>query len=98
MDVFLRYGPERPDAIVSMTGIVYVSAGNFLDLAGAFVDEITLTHIPSDQPEWPEGLPPLGPRSPAGPGETAWLSLVGPMYIQVVARTVSVALSQVPEN
>ncbi|MEK2491039.1 hypothetical protein WN990_15905 [Kitasatospora purpeofusca] len=94
VDVFLRYGPGRPDAVVSLTGILHFAAGPFLETNGAFVDGISLDLIASARPDWPEGLTRLGSRRPGTP-DLVSLSVEGPMAIEVVGRTVSVALSEV---
>ncbi|MFB7469484.1 hypothetical protein [Kitasatospora sp. NPDC056184] len=97
VDVCLRYGPGRPDAVISLTGILHFAAGPFLEMDGAFIDGISLDLIASARSDWPEGLARLGPR-PAGTPDVVRLFVEGPMAIEVVGRTVSVALAEVPSR
>ncbi|MEW2113669.1 hypothetical protein AB0945_00460 [Streptomyces sp. NPDC005474] len=94
VDIFLRVGPTAPDIVISLTGIVRAAIGNFLEMDSAFVDEILLEYISGSAPSWPDGLSGLGSR-PAGYPDVAWLTIEGPMPVEVVAKAITVSVAQV---
>ncbi|MFJ8061408.1 hypothetical protein [Streptomyces sp. NPDC096142] len=93
VDIHLRLGPTAPDVVVSLTKVVHASIEHFLEPDAAFVDEIRLKHIAGGH-RWPDGLTGLGPRPP-GTSDVAWLIIEGPMRVEVVAQTITVAVAQV---
>ncbi len=94
VDIFLRLGPSAPDVMVSLTGVVWTSMGAVLDMDAAFVDEIRVKHVPGSDPSWPEGLSGPGARPPGFP-DVAWLTVEGPVPVEVVAKTITVFVAQV---
>ncbi|MFE4822173.1 hypothetical protein ACFRFU_38255 [Streptomyces sp. NPDC056704] len=94
VDIFLRVGPSAPDVVISLTGVVRAAIGNFLEMDSAFVDEIRLEYVSGSEPSWPGGLAGLGARPPGFP-DVAWLTIEGPMPVEVVAKAVTVSVAQV---
>lgn len=94
VDIFLRFGPSAPDVVISLTGVIWMSIGNFLEMDSAFVDEIRLECVSGSEPSWPGGLSGLGARPPGFP-DVAWLTIEGPMPVEVVAKTITVSVAQV---
>ena len=93
--VQLQERPRRPDVILLLGGLRYVSIRDAHDLDSCFVDEAQLTYIPGGQTEWPDGLWPLGPRH-SGLPDLAWLRFIGPTHFEAVAATVQIYVSMVP--
>ncbi|SHH33867.1 hypothetical protein [Streptomyces sp. 3214.6] len=94
VDIFLRVGPTAPDVMISLTGVVRATIGNFLEMDSAFVDEIRLECVSGSDPSWPDGLSGLGARPPGFP-DVAWLTIEGPMPVEVVAKAITVSVEQV---
>lgn len=94
VDIHLRLDPRAPDVLISLTKVVHVTMGPLLEPDAAFVDEIRLEHIAGSESSWPDGLAGLGPRPPGFP-DVVWLTIVGPMQVEVVAKTITVAVAEV---
>ncbi|QQM43169.1 hypothetical protein [Streptomyces liliifuscus] len=94
VDIFLRVGPTAPDVVISLTGVVSAVIGNFLEMDSAFIDEIRLEYVSGSEPSWPGGLSGLGARPSGFPG-VAWLTIDGPMPVEVVAKAITVSVAQV---
>jgi hypothetical protein len=93
--IHLQERPTRPDVIVLLNGLRYLSVGDTHDLDGCFVDELGLTFIPGSQAQWPEGLTGPGPRG-SGLPDMVWLRIIGPTHVEAVATIVQIFTSMLP--
>ncbi|MGX9890923.1 hypothetical protein [Streptomyces sp. NPDC002276] len=94
LEITLRDGPSKPEAIISLAGVRHVGLSKSPGLSGCFVDAISVIHLPRTPLPWPEEAAALVGRS-GGPEELVWLRLGGPAEIDVIASimTVYVAMS-----
>ncbi|MHC3820601.1 hypothetical protein [Streptomyces sp. NBC_00342] len=88
LEITLREGPHKPDVVISLARVRYVSVANCADLHG-FVDEISLVHLPKMPRPWPDEATGLVVRFGELP-ELAWLRIVGPIEVDVVASIVTI--------
>jgi len=88
LEITLRAGPHRPDVVISLGGVRYVSVAKDSDVEG-FVDEISLIHLPRTPWPWPAETAAMVGRF-GGLPELAWLRIVGPVEVDVVASIVTV--------
>ncbi|MEV0912270.1 hypothetical protein [Streptomyces hokutonensis] len=89
LEITLRDGPERPEAIISLAGLRHVGLSKGPGISGYFVDAICVTHLPRTPLPWPEEAAALVRRFD-GLEELVWLRLVGPAEIDVIASIVTV--------
>lgn len=94
LEITLRDGPSKPEAIISLAGLRHVGLSKGPGLSGCFVDAISVIHLPRTPLPWPEEAAAFVRRFD-GLEELVWLRLVGPAEIDVVASimTVYVAMS-----
>lgn len=88
LDVWLREGPWKPDAVISLSGIRSVRPWS-PKLGGAFIDEIALTHLPTLPAPWSADAVDRLERTKDLP-ELVWLRIIGPVGVDAVASTVTV--------
>ncbi|MET8080508.1 hypothetical protein [Streptomyces sp. NPDC005303] len=88
LEIALRKGPHEPDVVISLAGVRYVSVAKDSGLEG-FVDEISLVHLPRTPCPWPAETAEMVGRF-GGLPELAWLRIVGPVEVDVVASGVTV--------
>ncbi|WP_329260860.1 hypothetical protein OIE43_35540 [Streptomyces pseudovenezuelae] len=88
LEITLRAGPHRSDVVISLGGVRYVSVAKDSDVEG-FVDEISLMHLPRTPWPWPAETAAMVGRF-GGLPELAWLRIVGPVEVDVVASIVTV--------
>ncbi|MFF2522722.1 hypothetical protein [Streptomyces liangshanensis] len=87
-EITLREGPHKPDVVISLARVRYVSVANCADLHG-FVDEISLVHLPKMPHPWPYEATGLVVRF-GGLPELSWLRIIGPIEVNVVASLVTI--------
>ncbi|MFE6845673.1 hypothetical protein [Streptomyces sp. NPDC057686] len=88
LEITLRDGPHEPDVLISLSGVRYVSVAKGADLHG-FVDDACLIHLPKMPHAWPDEAVGMVGRF-GGLPELAWLRIVGPVEVDVVASVVTV--------
>ncbi|MFF1838001.1 hypothetical protein ACFVXE_27905 [Streptomyces sp. NPDC058231] len=88
LEITLREGPHKPDVVISLANVHYVSVAKGADLHG-FVDEISLIHLPKMPQLWPDEAADMVGRF-GGLPELAWLRIVGPIGVDVVASLVTI--------
>ncbi len=89
LEITLQGGPSRPDVVISLSGLHYVAVAKPPEISGCFIDEISLTHLPTTPRPWPEDAVGRLVRFD-GLSELAWLRIVGPAEVGVMASTVTV--------
>ncbi|MFJ2779489.1 hypothetical protein [Kitasatospora sp. NPDC087315] len=62
LEITFRKGPWKPDVVISLSGLRHVSVDKPPQIAGSFIDEISLIHLPQLPRPWPAdasgGAPP----------------------------------------
>ncbi|XUL87830.1 hypothetical protein ACQ86D_15060 [Streptomyces galilaeus] len=71
LEITLRDGPAKPEAIISLAGLRHVGLSKGPGLSGSFVDAISVTHLPRTPLPWPEEA------VSSSAGSTAWKSSSG---------------------
>jgi hypothetical protein len=88
LEIFLRQGPREPDVVISLANLHHVSVDKPPQLSGS-VDKISLIHLPKMPHPWPDDAAGLIRRFDGMP-ELAWLRIVGPTEVDVIASIVTV--------
>ncbi|MFF4563648.1 hypothetical protein [Streptomyces sp. NPDC001435] len=89
LEITLREGPSKPDVVISLSGLYYATVSKPPEISGCFVDEISLAHLPRTPHPWPEGAAGRVGRFD-GLSELAWLQIIGPAEVDVIAAIVTV--------
>ncbi|MFB7256982.1 hypothetical protein [Streptomyces nojiriensis] len=89
LEITLREGPWKPDVVVSLSHLHHVSVDKPPQIAGSFIDEISLIHLPALPHSWPADAAGRIRRFD-GLCELAWLRIVGPTELDAVASIVTV--------
>ncbi|MEH0573059.1 MULTISPECIES: hypothetical protein [Streptomyces] len=88
LEIFLRQGPREPDVVISLANLHHISVDKPPQLSG-FVDKIFLIHLPKMPHPWPDEAAGLVRRFDGMP-ELAWLRIVGPTEVDVIASIVTI--------
>ncbi|MER6160761.1 hypothetical protein ABT147_35400 [Streptomyces sp. NPDC001868] len=88
LEIALREGPHKPDVVISLANLRHISIGKPPELSG-FVDEISLIHLPKMPHPWPDDVAGRVHRFDEMP-ELAWLRIVGPTEVDVIASIVTI--------
>ncbi|MEU6748496.1 hypothetical protein ABZ914_19960 [Spirillospora sp. NPDC046719] len=84
VDLQLRWGPGRPDVVLSFANVYYLEVGRPPGPGAAPLSELAVTVLePSGEP-WPVGLSIDLVRSPTLPA-LVWLRAAGPVQLNIVA-------------
>lgn len=89
LEIALWAGPSKPDVVISLGGLRYVMVSKPPEISGCFVDEISLIHLPTTPHPWPEDAVGRVVRFD-GLSELAWLRIIGPAEVDVMASIVTV--------
>lgn len=89
VEITMRDVPTKPDVVISLADLRYVSLSKPPEISGCFIDAISLTHLPVMPHPWPEDAGGLVSRF-NGLNELAWLRIRGPAELDVVASIVTV--------
>jgi hypothetical protein len=89
LEITLREGPWKQDVIISLTHLHYVSLDKPPQIAGSFIDKISLIHLPGLPHPWPADAIDRVRRFD-GLCELVWLRIVGPTEVEAVASIVTV--------
>ncbi|GLW73517.1 hypothetical protein Kpho02_58160 [Kitasatospora phosalacinea] len=92
LDVWLREGPQKPDVVVSLSGLYSVRPWEPA-LVPVFIDGISLIHLPESPAPWPAEAVARLERSDDLP-ELVWLRITGPLEVDAVASIVTVYQAQ----
>ncbi|MFI6735126.1 hypothetical protein ACIBI9_19545 [Nonomuraea sp. NPDC050451] len=87
-EIMLRHGPHQPDITISLAGLHHLSIDKPPESSGCFLDEASVVHLPASPAPWPDGFD--GVRRHPGLPELAWIRLIGPMEIEIVASLLTV--------
>jgi hypothetical protein len=88
LDLQLRWGPDRPDIMLSFQDVVYHQVGRFPELEGDPLDKIETVVLESSDQPWPAGLDIDMPRTSALPA-LLWFRAGGPVQLSIVAAIVT---------
>ena len=75
--------------MISLSNLRYVSVAKPLEISGSFIDAIFLIHLPKMPPQWPADAADRVGRFD-GLCELAWLRILGPPEVDVVASIVTI--------
>ncbi|MEW2373472.1 hypothetical protein AB0940_29485 [Streptomyces sp. NPDC006656] len=89
LEITLREGPWKPDVVIALSNLRYISVDKPPELVGSFIDEISLIHLPKLPYSWPADAAGRVRRFD-GLCELVWLRIVGPAEVDAVASTVTV--------
>ncbi|MFF2580646.1 hypothetical protein [Streptomyces goshikiensis] len=89
LEITLREGPWKPDVIICLSNLHHVSIDKPPQIAGSFIDEISLIHLPVLPHPWPADTTDRVRRFD-GLCELAWLRIAGPAEVDAVAPIVTV--------
>jgi hypothetical protein len=89
LEITLREGLSKPDVVISLSNLYYVSIAKPVELSGCFIDAISLIHLPKMPSPWPEGAADRVGRFEEL-GELAWLRISGLAEVDVVASIVTI--------
>jgi hypothetical protein len=89
LEITLREGPWKPDVVIALSNLHHVSVDRPPQIAGSFIDEICLVHLPKLPHAWPADAAGRVRRFD-GLGELAWLRIVGPVEVDAVASIVTI--------
>ncbi|MFD5437728.1 hypothetical protein ACFWJ4_36955 [Kitasatospora sp. NPDC127067] len=92
LDVWLREGPWKPDAVISLSNLHSVRRWE-PGLCPSFIDGISLVHLPRLPVPWPGEAVGRLDRSEGLP-ELVWLRIAGPVEVDAVAAVVTVYQAQ----
>jgi len=87
LEVGFRWGPGKPDVTVSMQGVYYFAFGRSPGGDLLYIDKLTATPLPVDEP-WPKDVPTGLTRTSDLPA-LLWLR-AEPLQLEVVAAIVTV--------
>lgn len=91
LEIMLRHSPYKPDVTISLASIHHLSIDKFPEPSGSFLDKASVVHLPVPPAAWPDGLTAIR-RQPELP-ELAWIQLIGPMEIEIIASIVTVFIA-----
>lgn len=99
LEITLREGPWKQDVVISLSNLHHVSVDKPPQIAGSFIDEISLIHLPVLPHSWPADATDRVRRFD-GLCELAWLRIVGPVEVEAAASIVTVytAMSHDPAS
>ncbi|MFI5780808.1 hypothetical protein [Nocardia sp. NPDC051570] len=88
LEILLRHSPHKPDITISLEGIHHLSIDKFPESSGSFLDKVSVVHLPAPPAPWPDEFATL--RRQPGLPELAWIQLIGPTQIEIIASIVTV--------
>ncbi|WP_457028619.1 hypothetical protein [Kitasatospora sp. P5_F3] len=75
--------------MISLSNLHHVSVAKPPQIAGSFIDEISLIHLPKLPHTWPADAA-RGVRRFDGLSDLAWLRIVGPAQVDAIGSIVTV--------
>jgi hypothetical protein len=88
LDIWVREGPWKPDVVISLANPYSVGPIE-PNVSGAWIDEVTVTHLPELPQPWPADAVGRLARTTDLPA-LAWLRIVGPVEVDALAAIVTV--------
>ncbi|MET7355914.1 hypothetical protein [Streptomyces mirabilis] len=89
LEIILGKGPASPDVVIELSSLHYVSVSKPPEISGCFIDAISLIHLPKTPRPWPGDAAGRVRRFDGLP-ELAWLRVLGPADVDVMASIVTV--------
>lgn len=95
LNISLRYGPPKPDILVSFTRLYHTRVTKPPEASGSFADALEVVYLPRTEAGWPADAERLVTRHPGLP-ELVWFRLIGPTELDVIASTVTLFVERKP--
>jgi len=97
LEIGLRWGPGKPDVVLSFQNIFHLAISRTPGEDAALADVITPTLIPPADEPWPPGLPLLALTRDHTLPDLLWVHIEGLITIDVVASIATVLTEPQPE-
>lgn len=91
LEITLVDGPEKPEAVVELGGVLTFELTKPDELSGTFADDITVRHLGPHPAPWP---PEAVEHRLGGAQELVQLRLHGPARVHVIARRLTVYVAE----